>query len=359
MGKVRLQIPFVYTAGVGLQRASDLDQSTVVTGTFDLRAERDGHTGSSAFSAELSPGSVELDGISCSVRIGRLGVAAIVADFPLPALDDLWECERRLLAAIDGGADAIGEEILRRVDLDSTAVHIGSPLWTHRLLIDHAGADEVVALGYATEGTIGAGVRLAIGDGVSSLEREEPGLVDAVTSGLFAASQAWIVYEDCSVTSTELLEMIREDAHDLAAAGIDEHSTSLALRARQMSAFVRHQNNGLVDGTKVAYQMAAAQWGLQGELDQLIERTDSYVSYAQLRSSALRERVDRRRNLLLFGLSFLSLASAIAAAYDFLTTASTTVGPSPRPVLFAIVTVVGVGGLFLGIVFAARDYFHR
>ena len=229
-------------------------------------------------------------------------------------------------------------------------------LWVHRIIVEPMQVERIVPLAYGTTCELSRGAKCIVGDGFSSATNVEEDHIEAIEDGLFAASQAWVVYDWLVSEASDLLESLDPELStsegDVGAAKLTAGAARVAFTARKLTSFMRRQQQGVIDGRGVVYRAAIRTWGLEEELQSLVERADGYVEFVQLQASEMRSRSDRRRNILLFCLSFTAIAQVISGAYELLTGTATAIGPSPRPIIFFVTSAVTLMVLALGLFYA-------
>ena len=359
--RTALIVPFHYAEpsikSVGLTEHVPSDPGL---GSVDIRRERTSQRGASRFSSVVSERPIEVGGFNGRFVIGKLGIAMVVVEVEIAELEDLTTTEHRLLVALD--PEIAGLALESRASAGTSAAQVPpSALWVHRVLINTPLVERVVPLAYGKRCTLSRGAVCTIADGFSAVTDADDDHVAAVIDGLFAATQSWLAYDWLSRESLRLLSFsyAGDAASDKRSANagtksIDEPA-ALAFQARTLAAFFQRLDQGLVDGEEAVYNTAVSVWGLDSELDRLIDRADAYVEYIQARAADKRGQVDRRRNLLLFGLSFTALAQVVAAAFELLTGTTDKVGPSPRLGLFISLCALTATGLAIGVVYALVD----
>lgn len=346
--RVRYLIPFRYTE-FGAQLLQQYDQTlTMPAPTLDPATERREHVGASAFSTIVTE--LTVDDTDTQVLVGRLGVGAAVVTVDIAGVDDIARLEAAVLHRI---AAHRAEWVTACRAATGTTGDSGPSdfLWVHRILLLDRGesfATPMVPLDYGIAVTLSRGAHGVVGSGYSALWSDGADQIEAFTQGLFVATQAWTAYDALSEQSVRLLD----EASDGSVAGDPAH---LALTARRLRAFVRRLQSGLVDGRAATYHAAGSAWGIVDEHDSLIERADAYVEFVKLRAADGQARIDRRRNLLLFGLAFAALAQTIIAVYEASTGTATALGPPARVLVSLVAAAVALVGFCVGVVWALAD----
>ena len=240
--------------------------------------------------------------------------------------------------------------------------------WVHRIIVNPEGADSLPVSSYGEATKLSSGCEVIVGDGYSVMRDAVGEDVRVAVDGIICATLAWVLIDDVSRSAEMLVQSARN--HDVNAGGrvfsrINRQSLSeidasnLGVRARSVDEFLRVMFNGLLDGRKAVYISATKTWQLTHEIERLIDKSDAYGNLARAFESQRKSQVDGRRNHLLFGLTFTSLATAVTASYEFLVGSETTVGPSPRPMLFIGTAGIGLAGACIGFVGFARSWWEQ
>jgi hypothetical protein len=315
--------------------------------TIDPTRERREHSGASAFSTII--GALPLAGFELSgyVLVGQLGVAAAVISTEVDSVAEIGALELGFLDQIES---KIAQLVATCSDLVGRSASAGRPgvLWVHRiaqLSPDESFDKPMVPIDYGVTISLSRGCRAVIGSGYSAIWSHDADHLEACVQGLFVATQAWVGYDSLSETMVDLLESAERGE------SIDD-SAQLALTARRLRGFVQRLEGGLVDGRSVVYNAAAGVWGIIGEHESLIDRSDAYSEFIQLRTGARQASVDKRRNLLLFGLAFTSLSQTILAVYDNSTLTQAGLGSPTRVGVSVAAGLIALVGTVVGIVWA-------
>ncbi len=325
--------------------------------------ERSNHSGKSRFSPLQSFPVVGIGGVSRLVLCGH-GLAVLVVNKDLKK-----EKYRDFEAEVTSVVESKGVNVLLNPDLEepdpqgSIAVS-----WVHRIIVNPEGADSLPVSSYGEATKLSSGCEVIVGDGYSVMRDAVGEDVRVAVDGIICATLAWVLIDDVSRSAEMLVQSARN--HDVNAGGrvfsrINRQSLSeidasnLGVRARSVDEFLRVMFNGLLDGRKAVYISATKTWQLTHEIERLIDKSDAYGNLARAFESQRKSQVDGRRNHLLFGLTFTSLATAVTASYEFLVGSETTVGPSPRPMLFIGTAGIGLAGACIGFVGFARSWWEQ
>ncbi len=356
---VRFIVPF-RLAGVEVDIDAVLSQNTSDPGlgTTDLDSERRSPSGASAFDGIVHHCEVEHDGVNATLYIGRLGVGALcfdrsckeAADIPAQERTCLRVCTELLQASASGWSAQF---------FPASEPAMASPLWVHRIAVNSAISESILALEYGVKGSLSRGAEFVVADGFSSLSGARPDHLRSFTNGLFVATQTWIANEQVSADLVRLLRAARKSSRierDMRAQSrVATEIADIALKARELGGYLQRQRRGLVDGEGRVFDAALDSWGIASDVRDLIDRCDTYVNYISNRLDQYRVSAERRRNALLFGLSLTAAGQLVVSLYDFVTGTSTVMGPSPRPALFWTATALAVLGIAVGVVYAGID----
>lgn len=322
-------------------------------GSVDLRLDRVGQFGASSFTNVAARRTVTVGPFEGTFLIGKLGLSLLAVDTDVDGLDCVSVTER---AVLDAASPLLASLAVESRSVTGTAdTGAISVLWVHRILVNTGLVGEVASLAYGETCVLSRGARCVVADGFSAVEDAGEDHVAAAVLGLFAATEAWVGYDWLSRESVALLVDASSGTIPTGRDVTASEPAAVAFQARALTAYLRRLHQGLVDGNEAIYTTAVRTWGLDSELASLVDRSDAYVEYLQAQLSERRSRVDRRRNLLLFGLSFTALAQTIAAAFELLAGESADLGPSLRLMVALLVAALMIGGLLVGLVFAMVD----
>lgn len=345
---IHFLIPFRYTQ-FGPELLVGYDQSLApVPTTLDPTRERREHVGASAFSTVLGILPLDVSREPGSVIVGRLGVAAAVISVDINSVSAIAAQEAVVLAQVE---PVLADVASQCAAMAHRAVLSPSPgvLWVHRILQlepDESFDTPMVPIDYGAAVRLSRGANAVIASGYSAVWSSDADHLDALIHGLFIATQAWVGYDALSETMAALLD-------DAERGEAVDDPARLALTARRLRGFVQRLEGGLVDGRSAVYQAAARVWGITGEHESLIDRSDAYTEFVQLKTGARQASVDRRRNLLLFGLAFTSLSQTMLAVYDNSTLTTAGLGSPTRVIVSAAAGAVALVGTIVGIVWAS------
>lgn len=348
--RVRYLVPFEYTA-FGSELLGGGDETPMAPPpALDPTVERREHAGASAFTtivAQLPLEGTELEG---HLLVGRLGIAAAVVDADVADLHDIAPTEARTLEHLSARLTAWQAASCAAAAVSASPAD-PQVLWVHRVVILPPTAnftEPMVPLDYGVDVALSRGARAVVGSGYSALWSSDHDHVEAVTQGLFVATQAWVAYDALSEQSVRLLDEV------VGGRAVDDPAV-LALTARRLRAFVHRLQSGLVDGRAATYRAAAAAWGITDEHESLIERADAYVEFVKLRASDRQSRVDRRRNMLLFGLAFTALSQTVVAIHAGITSRASGWGSAASVATSVVAGAVAMVGVAVGLVWAIGD----
>lgn len=359
--RIRLIAPFrLATAEVDMGEVQSPDASDPGMEAADLTRERDAPRGSSAFGNAVRRQRRRIDQFDTELLVGQLGVAALVVEVAAEVGDELRLRELEFLSTVRGFVQSNCRSLAEQYFPGAALSDRSEVLWVHRIFVGEYSVNDVVPLAYGLPVELSRGATAIVGDGFSGLIDGRRDHIQAMESGLFLATQTWLVHEDLTGRMLDLLRSRHADGDATRKRGARGRGEVLdvsvvSLEARELAGYLRRQRRGLVDAQARIFDVALEVWGVDADVDNLVQRCDSHAEFVRSQLDYRRSAADRRRNALLFGLSLTAISQTIMLIFDFLTGTTSVVGPAPRTAISVIsIAIVGFG-LALGAFSAAAE----